>query len=85
MSARTHHRKYVVLVSVSARTYISEYTHLTPALSQGIRIKTTKQLIGDENADKPCKGDTLHSPGRKPWVNYWNTFIEPQRGGTSET
>ena len=24
----------------------------------------------------------LHSPGRKPWVNYWNTFIEPQRGGT---
>ena len=25
----------------------------------------------------------LHSPGRKPWVNYWNIFIEPQRGGTS--
>ena len=24
-----------------------------------------------------------HSPGRKPWVNHWNTFIEPQRGGTS--
>ena len=25
----------------------------------------------------------LHSPGRKPWVNYCYTFIEPRRGGTS--
>ena len=33
ISARTHHRKYVVLVSVSTRTYISEYTHLISALS----------------------------------------------------
>ena len=24
----------------------------------------------------------LHSPGRKPWVNCFHTFIEPQRGGT---
>ena len=24
----------------------------------------------------------LHSPGRKPWVNHWNIFIEPRRGGT---
>ena len=22
----------------------------------------------------------LHSPGRKPWVNYWNTSIEPRWG-----
>ena len=20
----------------------------------------------------------LHSPGRKPWVNYWNTFMSPK-------
>ena len=33
----------------------------------------------------PARAILLHSPGRKPWVNYWNTFIEPQRGGTSET
>ena len=26
----------------------------------------------------------LHSPGRKPWVNYCYTFIEPRRGGTTE-
>ena len=33
----------------------------------------------------PVRAILLHSPGRKPWVNYWNTFIEPQRGSTSET
>ena len=22
----------------------------------------------------------LHSPGREPWVNHWNTFIEPLQG-----
>ena len=22
----------------------------------------------------------LHSPGRKPWVNHWNRFIEPLKG-----
>ena len=22
----------------------------------------------------------LQSPGRKPWVNHWNTFIEPLQG-----
>ena len=32
----------------------------------------------------PARAILLHSPGRKPWVNYWKTFIEPQRGGTSE-
>ena len=30
----------------------------------------------------PVRAILLHSPGRKPWVNYWNTSIEPQRGGT---
>ena len=25
----------------------------------------------------------LHSPGRKPWVICYRTFIEPRRGGTS--
>ena len=30
------------------------------------------------------KGAILpHSPGREPWVNHCNTFIEPRRGGTS--
>ena len=32
----------------------------------------------------PARAILLHSPGRKPWVNYWNIFIEPQRGGTTE-
>ena len=31
----------------------------------------------------PARAILLHSPGRKPWVNHWNTFIEPRRGGTS--
>ena len=30
----------------------------------------------------PARAILLHSPGHKPWVSYWNTFIEPQRGGT---
>ena len=30
----------------------------------------------------PVRAILLHSPGRKPWVRYCNTFIEPQRGGT---
>ena len=30
----------------------------------------------------PVRAILLHSPGLAPWVNYWNTFIEPQRGGT---
>ena len=25
---------------------------------QGFRIKTTKELIGGENVEEPCKGDT---------------------------
>ena len=31
----------------------------------------------------PLGTTLLHSPGCKPWVNHWNTFIEPHRGGTS--
>ena len=31
----------------------------------------------------PVRAILLHSPGRKPWVNHGNTFIEPQRGGTT--
>ena len=34
--------------------------------------------------EKPFRAILLHSPGRKPWVIIVNTFIEPQRGGTSE-
>ena len=34
----------------------------------------------DVIVDEPFRAVLLHSPGRKPWVNYWNTFIEPQRG-----
>ena len=30
----------------------------------------------------PVRAILLHSSGRKPWVNYWNTSIEPPRGGT---
>ena len=30
----------------------------------------------------PARAIHFHSPGRKPWVNHWNTFIEPRRGGT---
>ena len=30
----------------------------------------------------PVRAILLLSPGHKPWVNYWNTSIEPQRGGT---
>ena len=26
----------------------------------------------------PVRAILLHSPGRKPWVNYWNTSISPQ-------
>ncbi|GEM_PF-6089858 len=31
----------------------------------------------------PVRAILLHSPGRKPWVNHWNTFFEPRRGGTT--
>ena len=34
---------------------------------------------------EPFRATHFHSPGRKPWVMLVDTFIEPQRGGTSET
>ena len=36
-----------------------------------------------QSARSPERAILLHSPGRKPWVNRRNTFIEPQRGGTN--
>ena len=35
------------------------------------------------SAKSPARAILLKSPGRKPWVNRRNTFIEPQRGGTN--
>ena len=26
----------------------------------------------------PERATLLHSPGRKPWVNYWNIFMSPK-------
>ena len=34
------------------------------------------------SCNEPFRAILIQSPGRKPWVNHWNTFIEPQRGGT---
>ena len=65
---RTHQSKYEVLTSISARTYNNEYDVLT--------------LILNVSKKSPVRAILLHSPGRKPWVNHWNTFIEHQRGGT---
>ena len=31
----------------------------------------------------PARATLPHSPGRKPWVNCFHTFIEPHRGGTN--
>ena len=31
----------------------------------------------------PFRAILLQSPGHKPWVSYYNTFIEPPRGGTT--
>jgi len=33
----------------------------------------------------PNGATLLHSPGRKPWVNCFHTFIESQRGNTFST
>ena len=39
----------------------------------------------DLSAESPERAILLHSPGRKPWVNRRNTFIEPCKGGTFPT
>ena len=36
-----------------------------------------------QSAKSPARAILLHSPGRKPWVNRRNTFIEPCKGGTT--
>ena len=33
----------------------------------------------------PARATLLHSPGRKPWVNCFHTFLELRRSGTSPT
>ena len=38
-----------------------------------------------QSAESPTKAILLQSPGRKPWVNRRNTFIEPCKGGTFPT
>ena len=35
------------------------------------------------SAKSPARAILLQSPGRKPWINRRNTFIEPQRDGTT--
>ena len=32
----------------------------------------------------PERATLLHSPGLAPWANYWNIFMSPFRGGTTE-
>ena len=46
------------------------------------RFKIIKYNNDWEDIEEPFRAILLHSPGRKPWVNHRNTFIEPQRGGT---
>ena len=36
--------------------------------------------LGIWNWKSPARSELLHSPGRKPWVRYWHTFIEPPTG-----
>ena len=36
-----------------------------------------------QSAKSPARAILLQSPGRKPWVNRRNTFIEPCKGGTT--
>ena len=36
-----------------------------------------------QSAESPARAILLQSPGRKPWVNRRNTFIEPCKGGTT--
>ena len=40
------------------------------------RVRCTYILIGDY-AKSPVRAILLHSPGRKPWVNCFYTFLSP--------
>ena len=39
----------------------------------------------DQFSMSPARAILLQSPGRKPWVRHWYTFIEPCKGGTFPT
>ena len=66
-----------VLTEISTRTYRNKYAHLLK------RVRRT-DIDFERVAEEPFRAILLHSPGRKPWVIIVNTFIEPQRGGTTE-
>ena len=59
------------------RTYNSEYDALT-------ETSTHTNIDFERIVEEPFRATLLHSPGRKPWVHCFHTFIEPQRGGTTE-
>ena len=42
--------------------HLSQLIPFVAMLKQGFRIKTTKELIGGENVEEPCKGDTPAQP-----------------------
>ena len=53
--------------------------------SQSKRIKRIKYIDWGKVSKSPIGAILLHSPGRKPWVYSQSTYLEPRRGGTSET
>ena len=77
LGVRKYQNKYDVLTKVSTRKHFSEYTYLLR------RVRRT-DIDFEGVVEKPFRAILLHSPGRKPWVIIVNTFIEPQRGGTTE-
>ena len=83
------------LLYVFTQDCISGFALITPWALQGCRPCRALCRIGHlrccvvvlrgdwcGRAMSPNGAILLHSPGRKPWVNHWNIFIEPQRGGT---
>ena len=79
--ACTHWNEYLVLTSVSTRTYESVYLVLTEVFACTYWNEYVVFIL--LLLKSPNGAILLHSPGRKPWVNHWNTFIEPRRGGTN--
>ena len=65
------------LIEISTRKHVSKYAYL---LKRVRRIHFIAVVI-----EEPFRAILLQSPGREPRVNYCNTFVEPQRGGTSKT
>ena len=66
-----------VITEISTRTYPNKYAYSRQ------RVRGT-DIDFDRVSEEPFRAILLHSPGRKPWVIIVNTFIEPQRGGTTE-